>query len=52
MAAMAFPAKQFVTWCGIDLSSPRVMGVLNITPGSFFDDGQLWADGTPDYSTY
>ena len=45
---MAFPAKQFGTWCGLDLSSPRVMGVLNITPDSFFDGGQLWADGTPD----
>ena len=25
----------------IDLSSPKVMGILNVTPDSFFDGGQL-----------
>ncbi len=40
--------KQFGERCGLDLSSPKVMGVLNITPDSFSDGGQLWADGGPD----
>lgn len=34
--------------CGgrsLDLTEPRIMGVLNITPDSFSDGGQLLADG-------
>ena len=34
--------------CGartLDLSSPRIMGVLNVTPDSFTDGGQLYRDG-------
>lgn len=31
----------------LDLSRPRVMGVLNITPDSFSDGGQLLTDGRP-----
>jgi dihydropteroate synthase len=27
------------TWAGIDLSAPRVMGILNVTPDSFSDGG-------------
>ncbi|MBV8507013.1 MAG: dihydropteroate synthase, partial [Alphaproteobacteria bacterium] len=30
-------------WAGFDLDSPLVMGVLNVTPDSFFDGGQ-WFD--------
>ena len=30
-----------------DLSTAQVMAVLNITPDSFSDGGQLWADGRP-----
>ena len=37
-------------WRELDLSSPQVMGVLNITPDSFSDGGQLYVDGTPDIS--
>jgi len=36
--------------CGsrrLDLSRPRVMGVLNLTPDSFSDGGQLLRDGVP-----
>jgi len=29
----------------VDLSIPRVMGVLNVTPDSFFDGGRLYSDG-------
>lgn len=32
---------------GLDLSVPRVMGVLNLTPDSFSDGGSLWQDGRP-----
>lgn len=32
---------------GLDLSVPRVMGVLNLTPDSFSDGGRLWQDGRP-----
>ena len=34
--------------CGsraLDLSSPRIMGVLNVTPDSFSDGGQLYRNG-------
>jgi dihydropteroate synthase len=34
--------------CGgrfLDLSTPRIMGVLNVTPDSFSDGGQLFSDG-------
>lgn len=37
--------------CGarsLDLSIPRVMGVMNLTPDSFSDGGRLWRDGRPD----
>ncbi len=37
--------------CGarsLDLSIPRVMGVMNLTPDSFSDGGSLWRDGRPD----
>jgi dihydropteroate synthase len=37
--------------CGarsLDLSVPRVMGVMNLTPDSFSDGGRLWLDGRPD----
>jgi dihydropteroate synthase len=30
-----------VTWAGLDLSKPRVMGVLNVTPDSFSDGGRI-----------
>lgn len=36
--------------CGprsLDLSAPRVMGILNLTPDSFSDGGSLWRDGAP-----
>jgi len=29
----------------LDLSVPQVMGILNITPDSFSDGGELWSDG-------
>jgi dihydropteroate synthase len=32
----------------LDLSVPQVMGILNITPDSFSDGGELLADGRPD----
>lgn len=31
----------------LDLSSPRVMGILNITPDSFSDGGRLYQNGSP-----
>ncbi|MEL0204116.1 MAG: dihydropteroate synthase, partial [Halieaceae bacterium] len=34
--------------CGarsLDLSTPRIMGILNVTPDSFSDGGQLYQDG-------
>ena len=37
--------------CGartLDLSRPRIMGVLNVTPDSFTDGGQLYRDGRVD----
>ena len=37
--------------CGartLDLSRPRIMGVLNVTPDSFSDGGQLYHDGHVD----
>ena len=37
--------------CGartLDLSRPRIMGVLNVTPDSFSDGGQLYCDGRVD----
>jgi dihydropteroate synthase len=37
--------------CGVrtlDLSRPRIMGVLNVTPDSFSDGGQLYRDGRVD----
>jgi dihydropteroate synthase len=37
--------------CGartLDLGRPRVMGILNITPDSFSDGGELLNDGSPD----
>ena len=37
--------------CGartLDLSRPRIMGVLNVTPDSFSDGGQLYRDGRVD----
>lgn len=39
--------------CGnqmLDLVSPAVMGILNITPDSFSDGGQLYSDGQLDQS--
>jgi dihydropteroate synthase len=39
--------------CGnqiLDLASPAVMGILNITPDSFSDGGQLFSDGQLDQS--
>jgi dihydropteroate synthase len=32
----------------LDLSEPRVMGILNITPDSFSDGGELLVSGKPD----
>lgn len=37
--------------CGdkyLDLTTPQLMAVVNITPDSFFDGGQLFAGGRPD----
>ena len=37
--------------CGartLDLSRPRIMGVLNVTPDSFSDGGQIYRDGRVD----
>lgn len=37
--------------CGareLDLTRARVMGVLNLTPDSFYDGGRLWRDGRVD----
>jgi dihydropteroate synthase len=31
----------------LDLATPQVMGILNITPDSFSDGGQLWRGGKP-----
>ncbi|MCB0436446.1 MAG: dihydropteroate synthase, partial [Mangrovimonas sp.] len=28
----------------IDLTVPKIMGILNVTPDSFFDGGQLKSD--------
>jgi dihydropteroate synthase len=39
--------------CGskiLDLSQPAVMGILNATPDSFSDGGQLYSDGRIDHS--
>ena len=36
----AFPKKE------LDLSTPKVMGVLNLTPDSFFDGGKFLISGT------
>jgi dihydropteroate synthase len=33
---------------GLDLSRPRIMGVLNITPDSFSDGGRWFRNGRPD----
>ena len=42
---MLFPKKE------LDLSTPKVMGVLNLTPDSFFDGGKfLKKDNTFDES--
>ena len=42
---MLFPKKE------LDLSTPKVMGVLNLTPDSFFDAGKfLKKDNTFDES--
>jgi dihydropteroate synthase len=35
----------------LDLSRPRIMGVLNITPDSFSDGGRWLRDGRPDLDT-
>src|SRR5688572_17641773 len=32
---------------GVDLFLPQVMGILNITPDSFSDGGELFASGKP-----
>ena len=34
----------------LDLSTPRVMGILNATPDSFFDGGQLFTENNGVYS--
>lgn len=34
----------------LDLSVPQVMGILNITPDSFSDGGELFSNGKPDLS--
>ena len=31
----------------LDLSQPQVMGILNVTPDSFSDGGELLRDGRP-----
>ena len=39
--------------CGdqlLDLSRPAVMGILNVTPDSFSDGGQVYSDGQLDQS--
>ena len=39
--------------CGskiLDLSQPAVMGILNATPDSFSDGGQLYSEGRIDHS--
>lgn len=45
-------ASHWTLHCGggrvLDLSGPQVMGILNITPDSFSDGGQLYRDGRPD----
>src|SRR5690606_8441849 len=33
----------------LDLAQPRVMGILNITPDSFYDGGQLMNGGRVDF---
>ena len=38
----ADPDTFYVThWAGLDLSRPRVMGILNVTPDSFSDGGKF-----------
>jgi dihydropteroate synthase len=37
---------QGLRWAGFDLGVPRVMGILNVTPDSFSDGGQLSTDET------
>jgi dihydropteroate synthase len=39
---MAFPSKKTIKCNGnlIDFSTPKIMGILNITPDSFFDGGK------------
>jgi dihydropteroate synthase len=44
-AAVARPALTVTvpaprTWAGLDLTTPRVMGILNVTPDSFSDGGR------------
>ena len=40
------PVKQAINCRGklIDLSFPKVMGIINVTPDSFFDGGALKSD--------
>ncbi|WP_040481609.1 dihydropteroate synthase [Luminiphilus syltensis] len=48
MTSAAPPQAAGVMFCGdkpLDLSTPQLMGVLNITPDSFSDGGQLYRDG-------
>jgi len=30
---------EYLTWAGLDLAAPKVMGILNVTPDSFSDGG-------------
>jgi dihydropteroate synthase len=41
-----FEKKHLINCCGkiLDLSLPRVMGILNITPDSFYDGGKYQSD--------
>ncbi|HQT64899.1 MAG: dihydropteroate synthase [Acidocella sp. 20-57-95] len=32
-----------LTWAGLDLSTPKIMGILNVTPDSFSDGGRFFA---------
>jgi len=34
------------TWAGLDLGTPRLMGVVNVTPDSFYDGGRHAASAT------
>jgi len=38
--------KQFINCKGnlIDLSTPKIMGILNVTPDSFYDGGQYTSE--------